>query len=69
MVMISPVKATMKPAPAETFSLAHRDAETARSAELRLVVGEAVLGLRHANRHMGETERLKLLQSPFLQQA
>ena len=40
--------------------LAHRDAETARSAELRLVVGEAVLGLRHANRHMGETERLKL---------
>ena len=61
MVMISPVRATMKPAPAETFRLRTVTVEAAGRAQQGLVVGEGVLGLGHADGQVAEAQVGELL--------
>ena len=49
MAMISPAKATTKPAPAAQANLADLQLEALRRAQLLGIVGEGVLGLGDAN--------------------
>ena len=59
MVMISPVKATMKPAPAETFRLRTCTGK-AHGGTQELWSSEAVLGLGHADGQVPKTQLLQL---------
>ena len=52
MVMISPVRATRKPAPAATLMFRTVTVKAHRSAQLGLIVREGILGLGHADGHL-----------------
>lgn len=55
--MISPARATTKPAPADTFALQDADSKSGRSAQFLRIVGERILRLSDTYRQIPESER------------